>query len=151
MQGVRSVCPETCTDVAVGQQGAMGMFRIRDMPRSVLGWVVDKPACRKLFFEKALWREIRWRLRAGADGGMRRAFSVGRLDSVHRPLLVAETKIMTCQIPSRSKRKGFLTLEWIFLITIVVIGIIGGLGAVRNSLVTELVELADSITNIITP
>jgi len=50
--------------------------------------------------------------------------------------------------PERKKRKGVLTLEWILLITVVVIGIIGGLGAVRNALVSELVDLAEAVQSL---
>ena len=46
---------------------------------------------------------------------------------------------------SRSRRRGVLTLEWIVLITVVIIGIIGGLGAVRNATLGELMDLAAAI------
>ena len=49
------------------------------------------------------------------------------------------------------KRRGVLTLEWVLLVTLVVIGIIGGLGAVRYATVSELGQLADAISNLITP
>jgi hypothetical protein len=45
----------------------------------------------------------------------------------------------------RAKRRGVLTLEWILLITVIVIGIIGGLGAVRNATTAELLDLAAAI------
>lgn len=45
----------------------------------------------------------------------------------------------------RTKRRGVLTLEWILLVTVLVIGIIGGLGAVRNATIGELVDLAEAI------
>ena len=41
-----------------------------------------------------------------------------------------------------------LTLEWILLVTIFVIGIIGGLGLVRNATVGELRDLAEAVTNL---
>ena len=44
------------------------------------------------------------------------------------------------------KRLGMLTFEWILLISLLVIGIIGGLSAVRNALICELGELAESVT-----
>ncbi|HZL87223.1 MAG TPA: hypothetical protein VFB96_02510 [Pirellulaceae bacterium] len=47
--------------------------------------------------------------------------------------------------PLHSKRRGVLTLEWILLLTVIVIGIIGGLGAVRAATVAELQDLAASI------
>lgn len=42
---------------------------------------------------------------------------------------------------SRRKRRGVLTFEWILLISLLVIGIIGGLSAVRNALLCELQDL----------
>ena len=45
----------------------------------------------------------------------------------------------------RVKRRGVLTLEWILLVTVLVIGIIGGLGAVRNATIDELSDLAEAI------
>ena len=54
--------------------------------------------------------------------------------------------------PRRNRRRGVLTLEWILLITVLVIGIIGGLGAVRNAVISELLDLAEAIEAInITP
>jgi hypothetical protein len=49
--------------------------------------------------------------------------------------------------PSR-RRRGSLTLEWILLTTVIVIGIIGGLGAVRNATLGELKDLAEAITHL---
>jgi Flp pilus assembly pilin Flp len=43
------------------------------------------------------------------------------------------------------KRRGVLTLEWTLLITVVIIGIIGGLGAVRGAILGELQDLAQAI------
>ena len=43
------------------------------------------------------------------------------------------------------QRRGMFTFEWILLISILVIGIIGGLSAVRNALLCELKDLADCI------
>lgn len=45
----------------------------------------------------------------------------------------------------RKQRRGVLTLEWILIVTVLVIGIIGGLGAVRNATVAELQDLAEAI------
>jgi len=39
-------------------------------------------------------------------------------------------------------RKGALALEWVLLITIVVIGVLGGLAAVRNATVKEITDLS---------
>jgi hypothetical protein len=49
---------------------------------------------------------------------------------------------------SRRHRRGVLTFEWILLISVVVIGIIGGLSAVRDALICELKDLADCITSL---
>ena len=50
---------------------------------------------------------------------------------------------------SRSqKRRGVLTLEWVLLVTVIVIGIIGGLGAVRNATNGELLDLAEAIESL---
>lgn len=46
---------------------------------------------------------------------------------------------------SSRSRRGVLTLEWVLLVTVVVIGVIGGLGAVRNATIGELSDLAESI------
>jgi hypothetical protein len=48
-----------------------------------------------------------------------------------------------------AKRRGVLTLEWILLATLLVIGVIGGLGAVRYATLTELGQLAQAISNLI--
>ena len=48
----------------------------------------------------------------------------------------------------RQSRRGVLSLEWILLITVLVVGIIGGLGAVRNAMISELQDLAEAIDNI---
>lgn len=45
----------------------------------------------------------------------------------------------------RPKRRGSLTFEWILLISLLVIGIIGGLAAVRNALLCELQDLTQCI------
>lgn len=45
----------------------------------------------------------------------------------------------------RRKRRGFLAFEWILLISLLVIGIIGGLSAVRNAILCELSDLAQCI------
>lgn len=42
-------------------------------------------------------------------------------------------------------RKGILTFEWILLISLLVIGVIGGLSSVRNALLGELDDLASCI------
>jgi hypothetical protein len=46
------------------------------------------------------------------------------------------------------RRRGVLTLEWILLVTVIVIGIIGGLGVVRTATLGELKDLAEAITHL---
>jgi hypothetical protein len=46
------------------------------------------------------------------------------------------------------QRRGVLTLEWVLLITVVVIGIIGGLGTIRNATNGELIDLAEAIRSL---
>ncbi len=41
------------------------------------------------------------------------------------------------------RRRGMFTFEWILLISLLVIGVIGGLTGVRNSLICELDELTN--------
>lgn len=48
----------------------------------------------------------------------------------------------------RRNRSGVLTFEWILLTSLLVIGVIGGLSAVRNALLCELGDVADCIESI---
>lgn len=41
--------------------------------------------------------------------------------------------------------EGVLTFEWILLITVLVIGIVGGVSAVRDALITELGDVAEAM------
>ncbi|HUE70621.1 MAG TPA: hypothetical protein VMP01_07000 [Pirellulaceae bacterium] len=45
----------------------------------------------------------------------------------------------------RNRRRGFLTIEWIILVTVVVIGTIAAVGLIRNRLIEEYQELTQSI------
>ena len=45
-------------------------------------------------------------------------------------------------------RKGALALEWVLLITIVVVGVLGGLAAVRNATVKEITDLSKAVEQI---
>jgi len=53
-----------------------------------------------------------------------------------------------CSRRPRLSRRGMLTLEWILLLTVVVIGVIGGLAAVRNAILDELHDLQQVIMNL---
>lgn len=48
----------------------------------------------------------------------------------------------------RRARRGVLTFEWILLISLLVIGIIGGLSSVRNALLCELKDLSECIESL---
>ena len=52
------------------------------------------------------------------------------------------------RLPTRLRRRGVLTLEWILLITVVVIGVIGGIAAVRDAVNSELHDLGSAITSL---
>jgi hypothetical protein len=45
----------------------------------------------------------------------------------------------------RQRRRGAITLEWILLVTVIIIGTVGAVAAVRNELVTEYVEILETI------
>jgi len=42
-------------------------------------------------------------------------------------------------------RRGVLTFEWILMVTLLVVGLIGALGAVRNAMLDELMDLEGAI------
>ncbi len=44
-----------------------------------------------------------------------------------------------------SKRRGILTLEWVLLTTVLVIGIIGGMAAVRDAIIDEMHDVSQAI------
>jgi hypothetical protein len=46
--------------------------------------------------------------------------------------------------PCRNRR-GAITLEWVLLVTVIIIGTVGAVAAVRNELVTEYVEILETI------
>ena len=45
----------------------------------------------------------------------------------------------------RHRPRGAITLEWILLVTVIIIGTVGAVAAVRNELVTEYVEVLETI------
>lgn len=47
--------------------------------------------------------------------------------------------------PRRRVRRAFLTLEWIVLVTVVIIGAVAAVGLIRNQLIEEYQELTQSI------
>jgi len=55
---------------------------------------------------------------------------------------------MACSRPRKAnhgRRKGALTLEWVLLCTVLIIGTVGGVAAVRNALVLEYQEMIETI------
>lgn len=44
--------------------------------------------------------------------------------------------------------EGVLTFEWILLITVLTIGIVGGLSAVRDAVITELGDVAEAVISL---
>lgn len=44
--------------------------------------------------------------------------------------------------------EGVLTFEWILLITVLVIGIVGGLSAVRDAVITELGDVVEAVISL---
>ncbi len=44
--------------------------------------------------------------------------------------------------------EGVLTFEWILLITVLVIGIVGGLSAVRDAVISELGDVAEAMISL---
>jgi hypothetical protein len=45
----------------------------------------------------------------------------------------------------RAARRGGLTLEWVLLVTVLIIGTVGGVAMVRNALILEYQEMIDTI------
>ena len=50
-----------------------------------------------------------------------------------------------------NRRRGLITFEWLLLVTLLVIGIVGGLASVRNAIIEELNELVTTIQNLHDP
>lgn len=49
---------------------------------------------------------------------------------------------------NRKQRRGMLALEWILIITVLVIGVVAGLGLVRNAIVEEMHDMSVSIMDL---
>jgi hypothetical protein len=47
--------------------------------------------------------------------------------------------------PRAQRRRGGIALEWVILVTVIIIGTIGAVAAVRNALVTEYAEILETI------
>jgi hypothetical protein len=46
---------------------------------------------------------------------------------------------------ANNRRRGALTLEWILLCTVIIIGTVGGVAAVRNALILEYREMIEAV------
>jgi pilus assembly protein Flp/PilA len=66
------------------------------------------------------------------------------------PGLCAELAAVGCDDRgARGGRRGAVTVEYLLLVTLVGIGVLVGLAAVRNALVQELDDVADAISAIV--
>ena len=43
------------------------------------------------------------------------------------------------------RRRGGITLEWVLLVTVLIIGTVGGVAAVRNALILEYQDMIETI------
>ena len=67
--------------------------------------------------------------------------------SVESPLIKRVTEREFMKDKSQKKR-GSISFEWIVITTLLVIGLISGLGALRNSIVEKLDDLTTSVENL---
>lgn len=51
----------------------------------------------------------------------------------------------TSRLSRPRHRRGFLTFEWILLVTLLVIGIVAGVAAVRDAVLGEMSDMAQAI------
>ena len=56
--------------------------------------------------------------------------------------------VRTLLKPIWKQDEGVLTFEWILVLTLLVIGIVGGLSAVRDGLIDELGDVAEAVINV---
>ncbi len=59
--------------------------------------------------------------------------------------MLKEPKVKNVLKRQMKKRKGVLTFEWILLVTLLTIGIVGGLSAVRDAIIDELGDVAQAM------
>lgn len=57
------------------------------------------------------------------------------------------TQLISPQRPLNGprRRRGGITLEWILLVTVLILGTVGGVAAVRNALILEYQEMIETI------
>jgi hypothetical protein len=53
--------------------------------------------------------------------------------------------IHTSRLSRFQRRRGGITLEWVLLVTVLIIGTVGGVAAVRNALILEYKDMIETI------
>ena len=53
--------------------------------------------------------------------------------------------ILTSRLSRLQRRRGGITLEWVLLVTVLIIGTVGGVAAVRNALILEYQDMIETI------
>ena len=53
--------------------------------------------------------------------------------------------IHTSRLSRFRRRRGGITLEWVLLVTVLIIGTVGGVAAVRNALILEYQDMIETI------
>jgi len=53
--------------------------------------------------------------------------------------------ILTSRSSRLQRRRGGITLEWVLLVTVLIIGTVGGVAAVRNALILEYQDMIETI------
>ena len=61
------------------------------------------------------------------------------------PAAPVDSAASTRPRPRHRRRRGAITLEWILLVTVIIIGTVGAVAVVRNALVLEYVEILETI------
>jgi Flp pilus assembly pilin Flp len=59
--------------------------------------------------------------------------------------MIEQTTHKSKNLSQARRRRGFIAIEWILVLTILVIGIVGGLSAVRNAILDELKDICQCI------
>jgi len=57
----------------------------------------------------------------------------------------------TFRLPRYQRRRAVITLEWVLLVTILIIGTVGGVAQVRNALLAEYQEMIETVCKMSVP
>jgi hypothetical protein len=57
----------------------------------------------------------------------------------------------TSRLPRFQRRRAVITLEWVLLVTILIIGTVGGVAQVRNALLAEYQEMIETVCKMSVP